>query len=91
MNHAMKPAVPNYRATPDLGLASALRCVGVPFLRIEDGDERRVLFVFADDDRFEDCIRDFWSGRLQVGALDYFNAIRTLKSQIHAHRNNTAL
>lgn len=88
MNHAMKPTSPQSRTTPDLGLASALRCVGVQFLGIENGDERRVLFVFTNDERFEDCVRDFWSGQLQVGALDYFNAIRTLKSQIHAHRNS---
>ncbi|MBI4128113.1 MAG: hypothetical protein HY459_03510 [Parcubacteria group bacterium] len=72
-------------ATTDLGLAAALRVFGIPMLRLDAQDDRRIAFIFTDDEAIEAAAR-YWAGQLSVDALAYFNALKTLKNQIYSLR-----
>lgn len=70
----------------DLGLAAALISVG---LHIEDRrrDERsRVFFLFADSDDLRKAIDDYWSNELDVSALAFSEALKSLKNIIYGDK-----
>jgi len=77
----------NRFSTTDLGLAAALRAIGVPLLRLEPQDGRRIVFVFSDNGMTTAASARYWAGELQVDALGYFNAAKTLKNQLYSLRN----
>ncbi len=67
----------------DLYLASALVVAGLALVRI-DRRGRRAIFVFRADDCLAGAVQDYYTGGLMVPARGLADAIRALKSAIHA-------
>jgi hypothetical protein len=74
----------NYYETSDLGLATALVCVGVTLVRINKANPRRALFIFTDSGQATRFEKAYWDGALTVPAQVYFEAIRRLKARLYS-------
>jgi hypothetical protein len=75
--------VKEYRTT-DLALAACLSLLLFPLeCQHMAEDPRRVEFVFVDSVPLRKCANDFLSGKLQVPAMAYFQAIKVLKSRLY--------
>jgi hypothetical protein len=73
--------------TKDLPLAAALFAIGRKFVGLSpNGDGRSFDFNFKDAPACEESARAFWSGSLRVNALEYANALRTLKDIVFSVR-----
>lgn len=68
----------------DLGLCASLRALGVPMLEMRRSDGRRFVFVFKGGEEVVALERAYWSGKLPIDALTFFNAIKVVKSLIHS-------
>jgi len=70
-----------YRTT-DLSLAGYLLVAGLPLLRVDPEDERRLSFVFRDDPNRSNLCAGFWNDTASVPPATYFSAMRRLKDLI---------
>lgn len=77
----------DYRTT-DMGVACALFCVGVILERLEPLDGNRMVFVFTADERIDDLVQNYWSGKLSVDAQKFFNTIRNIKSRVYSSQRS---
>ncbi len=69
--------------TSDLGLASALSCLGYKTIGIERHDPRRVVFCFAQDQGINDAIQGYWNGSLRLPPQALFLHQKSLKQRIY--------
>jgi len=70
----------------DLGLAAALVCQSVRLLGTRQDDDGRVHFIFMNNVRTEEQIRNYWNDAMIVKAREYFDATKTLKNRIYSER-----
>ena len=77
--------------THDLHLSAYLRALGFEMLRLERRSPNRAggggqgIFVFDLEDESESKIKsDFYSGQGVISALEYSNALKSLKSLVMA-------
>lgn len=68
----------------DLGLASTLRALGFSLVCLQQIGTGRIAFIFSHSAELQDLVQRFWAGQLEVDALSLCNAMKSLKSQIHA-------
>ena len=73
-----------YRTT-DLSLAGYLLVAGLPLLRVDPEDERRLSFVFRDDPNRSNLCAGFWNDSASVPPAAYFSALRRLKDLIQEY------
>lgn len=72
--------------TKDLGLACALMCDGVKYLKVvnDAGDSRRLVFVFEQSDTIPRVQSERANGTHVVSSTHYEDCMRRLKSIIHS-------
>jgi len=70
----------------DLGCCAA--CVALGFelkeLKREEG-QKKVKFVFLNNDRIKKVVDQYWNGNLQVNASEYFSAIKNIKNRLYSN------
>ncbi len=69
--------------TYDLGVSSALMCVGFELLSLDKENPRKALFVFRKDDGIEDSANLYLTNKLNVRARSYFDMIKALKNRLY--------
>lgn len=71
--------------TNDFYHAVILKTVGFPLLRLEKGNGKFLVFVFADSDsQAQVTIQNYWNRQIQVDARDLIETINELKTRIHS-------
>jgi len=76
-----------YFKTFDLGTAAALMVYGYELDSLVRDNPRKVEFVFRKDGRkkgISDIVEEYFADKLEVPALSFFNAIKTLKNRIYS-------
>jgi hypothetical protein len=71
----------NIFRTSDLYLSAYLRVRGISLIGTE-GPRNRVVFLFEDKEEIQKFIADYYNNGL-VGALDFKNYVRELKTLVH--------
>ena len=69
-------------ALTDLSLASALSLT-IPILDIDISNPKQAIFYFKNSKELKETIDSFWNETLHVSPLNYFNAIKNLKSRMY--------
>lgn len=70
--------------TYDLALCCALLCFGFTLEGLETSDRRKTGFVFDENEKLREAIKQYWNNRMAVNPKDYFNTLKDLKSRIYA-------
>lgn len=68
--------------TTHLSLAGAI-CLYFPLDSIDKSNPSKSKFLFVREDGLDQLVEGFWRGDLLVKPLDYFNAIKLLKSRLY--------
>ncbi len=72
----------------DLGLASALCCLGYSIKSLDRSDPRRVVFVFdSKKTGFSDAVQQYWDGSMRLPPLALFTHQKQLKQRIYADQS----
>lgn len=79
----MKKNAIKFYQTTDLALISVLQLLGYPIQKTERNESGRVTFFIKNDSKLEQIIQDFWSRKLKVEPLAYFESIKATKSRIY--------
>ncbi len=69
----------------DLGASSALNALGYKIIKIDKEHGSKALFLFESSEELIESAQMYWRGDLQVDALTYFNAIKTIKNQLYSN------
>lgn len=69
--------------TSDLYYAAYLQVAGVKFIEAARDEGGRVFFAFEPGEAMRELKREYFNHTAKVSALDYANAIRTMKAQVH--------
>lgn len=70
----------------DLGVAAALVACEFEITDTYVVKGERMYFVFDETAALDDAVNGFYTGKLEVKARKYFDAIKTLKGRIYAHK-----
>ena len=70
--------------TYDLGVSSALLCIGFELLSLDKGNPRKALFVFKREDGIEDFANQYFTDQLEVKARSFFDALKALKNKLYS-------
>ena len=70
--------------TADLGLATALCCIGYKLITLDKQDKRKVSFIFKREVGIDKDSNDYWADYTEVKARSYFDNLRTLKNRIYS-------
>lgn len=70
--------------TYDLGVSTALLCVGFELVSIDKQNPRKALFVFKKEDGIEDFADQYFSDKLEVKARSYFDHLKALKNKLYS-------
>ena len=73
-----------YFQTADLGLATALCCIGYELITLDKQDKRKVSFIFKRKLGIDKDSNDYWADYIEVKARTYFDNLRTLKNRIYS-------
>ena len=74
--------------TSDLGLASALSCIGYKILELDRSDPRRIIFRFNGEKQdLEKAAREYWDGSLRLPPALLFTHQKQLKGRLYADRS----
>lgn len=71
-----------YFSTTDLALAAAISLY-FPLDLVDKSNPSKCKFLFVREDGLDQLVESFWRGDLLVKPLDYFNAIKLLKSRLY--------
>ena len=76
----------NVYETSDLGVASALACLGYQIKALDrnSNDPRRVIFCFEIEQGLPEAIAAYWTGELKVSALHLLTHQKLLKQRIYS-------
>lgn len=71
--------------TSDLYYAAYLKVAGIPFHDTVREDDGRVFFLFEEEmpGSLRDLKRQFFNGQAKVSALEYSQALKTMKTLTH--------
>lgn len=70
--------------TYDLGVSTALLCVGFELISINKDNPRKAIFVFKKEDGIEDFANQYFSNRLNVKARSFFDHLKALKNNLYS-------
>ena len=68
----------------DLGLSTALVCVGFELVSVDRENPRKALFVFKKEDGIEDFANQYLADKLDVKARSYFDHLKALKNKLYS-------
>lgn len=69
--------------TSDLGLTSALSCLGYKVVAMDRHDPRRVVFCFERSEGIDEAMRGYWDGSLRLPPQSLFLHQKSLKHRIY--------
>jgi len=69
--------------TSDFTLASSIFCLGHDVLGINKENPRRAIFIFKKTPELQRVVDNFFTNTLSVNPLEFVNAQRELRAQIH--------
>jgi len=67
--------------TSEMGEATALSCLGFDIVSIT-GDRRKKQFVFDETPELHKAVNNYWTKKLKVDALSFYNEFQLLRSRI---------
>lgn len=71
--------------TQDMGLSVALICKGYELVQLEPTRfGKRVTFRFRADDSIHVTAQEYWTGALEVGAKQFWNESKNLKTRLYS-------
>ncbi|MEI8230586.1 MAG: DUF5659 domain-containing protein [Candidatus Peregrinibacteria bacterium] len=73
--------------TADLGVASALSCLGFPILSLDRHNPRRVAFRFDASSAIEDAMKTYWDGSLRLPPAALFTHQKILKQRLYSEHD----
>lgn len=77
----------NLYETNDLGLASALSCLGFNLMELNRRDPRRVIFCFSrQQGDLEKAVQSYWDNSLRLPPAQLFTHQKLLKQRLYADR-----
>ena len=76
---------PNPFSSYDIGMCAGLVSLGYSLLHIDKSRGVKALFLFETSDELIESAQMYWRGELQVDALAYFNALRSIKNQLYSN------
>lgn len=68
----------------DLGASSALVSLGYKLIKIDKGQGAKALFLFEWSEDLVESAQQYWNDELQMSALSYFNALKTVKTRLYS-------
>ena len=71
-------------STSDIGVATALLCVGFELLDVEKSNPRKAMFVFREQVNAEEIVNKYFSDRLEVKARSFFDNLKALKNKLYS-------
>lgn len=72
-----------YYKTSDLALSSALCCYGYQIEAIDKENQFKAVFSIKKDGKLENLIQAYFTHRLTVEPLSFFNFLKELKTRIY--------
>lgn len=71
--------------TSDLGVASALSCLGFRITALDRSNPRRIVFVFdCERSRLEDIVNSYWDGTLRLSPFAVLTHQKLLKQRMYS-------
>jgi len=70
--------------TYDLGVSTALLCVGFELLSMDRANPRKVLFIFRKAKSIDETANAYFADRLKVNARSFFDQLKALKNQLYS-------
>lgn len=70
--------------TYDLGLSSALLCLGFKLLDVDKKNPRKALFIFEREDDIEQYANQYFIDQLEVHARSFFDHLKALKNKLYS-------
>jgi hypothetical protein len=71
-------------STYDLGVSSALLCIGFGLLFVKKDNPKKALFIFKRKAGIEEVSNDYFADKLEVKARSFFDAIKALKNKLYS-------
>lgn len=73
----------NYFRSSELSLVATLQLYGYDIKAIDRDETNKATFCINRDEKLNDIVSAFWSKRLQVSPLSYFEALKSVKSRLY--------
>lgn len=73
----------DYFKTSDISLCSALCCHGYEIEAIDRQNSSKAIFLIQIDDRLDEIIQSYFTHRLTVEPLSFFNFLKEIKTRIY--------
>jgi len=70
--------------TYDLGVSTALMCVGFELISIDKKGTQKALFIFKKEDGIENFVDRYFSDRLEIKARSFFDCLKALKNKLYS-------
>lgn len=74
----------DYFKSADLALVATLVEHDYSPIKLDRSNSHRVAFVFADSEKLQSVIDDYWADGLTVNPRTYFDTLKHLKTRIYA-------
>ena len=69
--------------TSDIALCSALCCYGYQVEAVDRQNPAKAVFLIQQDERLEDLIQLYFTHKLKVEPLGFFNFLKEIKTRIY--------
>lgn len=69
--------------TSDIGVATALLCLGYKLLNVDKENPQKALFVFRLEDDIEQTANQYFSDTLEVRARSFMDHLKALKNLLY--------
>jgi len=70
--------------TYDLGVSTALLCVGFELLALNRDNPRKVLFIFRRKEKIDETANAYFADQLKLNARSYFDQLKALKNRLYS-------
>ena len=70
--------------THDLGVSTALLCVGFELIHVDKSNPKKALFIFQKINDIENTVNQYFSDKLKVKARSYFDHLKALKNKLYS-------
>jgi len=73
----------NYFKTSDISLCSTLCCHGYQVEAVDRQNPSKAVFLIKRDERLDDLIQSYFTHKLKVEPLAFFNFLKEIKTRIY--------
>lgn len=73
----------NFFKTSDISLCSTLCCFGYQIESVDKHNPSKALFLIKKDERLDDLIQSYFTHKLKVEPLSFFNFLKKIKTRIY--------